>query len=40
MAPQNAATYGISPFTLTHDTKVRGTGVLALTPEGAGVDRS
>ncbi|MGN9840623.1 hypothetical protein ACTMTI_21125 [Nonomuraea sp. H19] len=36
MAPEIAAACGISPFTLNHDTRVRGTGVLAITPEGAG----
>ncbi|MEV4177264.1 hypothetical protein [Nonomuraea sp. NPDC049709] len=32
LAPEIAAAYGVSPFTLTRETKVRGTGVLALTP--------
>ncbi|MEU4540415.1 hypothetical protein AB0G15_36800 [Streptosporangium sp. NPDC023825] len=32
LAPEIAAAYGVSPFTLTHKTQVRGTGMLALTP--------
>ncbi|WP_329088145.1 hypothetical protein [Streptosporangium sp. NBC_01469] len=35
LAPEIAAAYGVSPFTLTRETKVRGTGVLALTPDAA-----
>jgi hypothetical protein len=35
MAPEITADFGVSPLTLTHDTKVRGTGVLAMTPEGS-----
>ncbi|MGJ6962939.1 hypothetical protein ACSDR0_13610 [Streptosporangium sp. G11] len=33
LAPEIAAAYGVSPFTLTRETKVRGTGVLALTSD-------
>jgi hypothetical protein len=36
LAPEIAAACGISPFALTHDTKVRGIGLLAMTPEGVG----
>lgn len=32
LAPEIAASYGVSPLALTQDTVVRGTGVLALTP--------
>ncbi len=35
LAPEIAAAYGVSPFTLTRETEVRGTGVLALTPDAA-----
>ncbi|GIH81300.1 hypothetical protein [Planobispora longispora] len=35
LAPEIAAAYGVSPFTLTRGTKVRGTGVLALAPDAA-----
>ncbi len=35
LAPEIAAALGPSPLTLTKDTRVRGTGVLALTPAGA-----
>ncbi|GLW09621.1 hypothetical protein Misp01_47500 [Microtetraspora sp. NBRC 13810] len=35
LAPEIAAAYGVSPFALTRETKVRGTGVLALTPDAA-----
>ncbi|SDK71764.1 hypothetical protein SAMN05421869_11855 [Nonomuraea jiangxiensis] len=34
LAPEIAASYGVSPFTLTQETRVQGTGVLALTPTG------
>ncbi|MEU4536208.1 hypothetical protein AB0G15_15225 [Streptosporangium sp. NPDC023825] len=33
LAPEIAAAYGVSSFTLTRETKVRGTGVLALTSD-------
>ena len=36
MAPEIAAACGISPFALTQDTKVRGIGLLAMTPEDSG----
>ncbi|MFI7539520.1 hypothetical protein [Streptosporangium sp. NPDC049376] len=36
LAPEIAATYSVSPFTLTHGSRVRGTGVLALTPDPVG----
>ncbi|MEU8362107.1 hypothetical protein AB0C27_39415 [Nonomuraea sp. NPDC048882] len=32
LAPEIAAACGVSPFTLTRDMRVRGTGVLAMTP--------
>ncbi|MFI9103799.1 hypothetical protein ACIGXA_25070 [Streptomyces fildesensis] len=35
LAPKIAAALGISPLALTAETRVRGTGVLALTPQGA-----
>jgi hypothetical protein len=35
LAPEIAAAYGASPFTLTRKTQVRGTGMLALTPYAA-----
>jgi hypothetical protein len=35
LAPEIAAAYGVSPFTLTREMKVRGTGMLALTPDAA-----
>ncbi|MFI6394865.1 hypothetical protein [Nonomuraea sp. NPDC050540] len=33
LAPEIAASYGVTPHTLTEDTVVRGTGKLALTPD-------
>ncbi|GAT70293.1 hypothetical protein PS9374_05975 [Planomonospora sphaerica] len=36
LAPEIAVAYGVSPFILTRETKVRGTGVLALTPDATG----
>ncbi|MFI6457787.1 hypothetical protein ACIBF6_40295 [Streptosporangium amethystogenes] len=36
LAPEIAAVYGVSPFTLTRETRVRGTGMLALTPDAVG----
>ncbi|MGW0483958.1 hypothetical protein [Nonomuraea sp. NPDC003214] len=36
LAPEVAAAFGVTPFTLGGDTKVRGTGLLAVTPGGAG----
>ncbi|MBE3014528.1 hypothetical protein IL992_35940 [Microbispora sp. NEAU-D428] len=40
LAPEIAAAYGVSPYTLSRETKVRGAGVLALTPSDSQANAS